>query len=93
MIKLLGIPYDANSSFLKGPALGPPRIRLMETDGSANSFCEFGTEILNGKNYTDLGDMVFAGTNAKAAYSQIKNRIREELQINCKTICFPSAHI
>mgnify|MGYP000863625183 CR=1 FL=1 len=49
MIKLLGIPYDGNSSFLKGPALAPPRIRLMETDGSANSFSERGNEILEFK--------------------------------------------
>lgn len=92
MIKLLGIPYDANSSFLKGPALAAPRIRLMETDGSANSFCEFGTEILNGKNYTDLGDMFFAETNPKAAYNQIKKRIEQELNIDCKTICFGGDH-
>ena len=92
MIKLLGIPYDGNSSFLKGPALATPRIRLMETDGSANSFCEFGTEILQGKNYTDLGDMVFAGTNPKSAYNLIKNRIKQELEIDCKTICFGGDH-
>ena len=92
MIKLLGIPYDANSSFLKGPALAAPRIRLMETDGSANSFCEFGTEILNGKNYTDLGDMFFAETNPKAAYNQIKDRIKQELDTDCKTICFGGDH-
>ena len=76
MIKLIGIPFDANSSFLKGPALAAPRIRLMETDGSANSFCEFGIEILKDKNYTDLGDMVFTDTNPKSAYNQIKKRIQ-----------------
>ena len=40
MIKLLGIPYDANSSYLRGPALAPKQIRLMEIEGSANRFCE-----------------------------------------------------
>ena len=40
MIKVTGIPYDANSSFLKGPALAPARIRLMDKEGSANSFSE-----------------------------------------------------
>ena len=92
MIKLLGIPYDGNSSFLKGPALAAPRIRLMETDGSANSFCEFGTEIVQGKNYSDLGDMVFTDTDSKFAYNQIKNRINQELETNCKTICFGGDH-
>ncbi len=59
MIKAIGIPYDGNSSFLKGSALAPPRIRLMESDGSANSFCENGTEILRGTIYKDLGDISF----------------------------------
>jgi arginase len=54
MIKLLGIPFDENSLFLKGSALASPRIRLMETDGSANSFCESGTTIINGQHYADL---------------------------------------
>ena len=92
MIKLIGIPFDANSSFLKGPALAAPRIRLMETDGSANSFCEFGIEILKGKNYTDLGDMVFTDTNPKSAYNQIKKRIAQELANDSKTICFGGDH-
>jgi arginase family enzyme len=35
IIKLLGIPFDGNSFFLKGSALAPLRIRQMETDGSA----------------------------------------------------------
>jgi arginase family enzyme len=75
MIKLIGIPFDGNSSFLKGPGLAPPRIRLMETDGSANSFCESGIEILNGENYSDLGDMTFPNSNAEEVYNKIKERI------------------
>ena len=92
MIKLLGIPFDGNSSFLKGPALASPRIRLMEKDGSANSFSEFGTEILQGKNYSDLGDMIFSDPNPKSVYNQIKERINLELQTGCKTICFGGDH-
>ena len=64
----------------------------METDGSANSFCEFGTEILQGKNYTDLGDMVFTDTHPRSAYDQIKKRIKQALETDCKTICFGGDH-
>jgi agmatinase len=92
MIKLIGIPYDGNSSFLKGSALAPPRIRLMETDGSANSFCENGTEILNDKNYSDLGDMTFQSSNAEKVYNKIKERISQELKSNDKIICFGGDH-
>jgi arginase len=92
MIKLLGIPYDGNSSFLKGPALAPPRIRLMEADGSANSFCESGTEILEGKKYTDLGDMAFPNLSPEEVYIQIKDKIRRELKPNAKIICLGGDH-
>ncbi|MEO7561042.1 MAG: arginase family protein, partial [Ferruginibacter sp.] len=63
MLKIIGIPYDENSSFLKGPALAPSRIRLMEQDGSANKFSEDGKEILKGINYNDLGDIFFKETD------------------------------
>jgi arginase len=92
MIKLLGVPFDGNSSFLKGPALAPPRIRLMETDGSANCFSENGTEILNGKNYTDSGDMSFTDSNPEEVYNQIKERIHCELKTDCKIICLGGDH-
>jgi arginase len=92
MIKLLGIPFDGNSSFLKGPALAPPRIRLMETDGSANCFSENGTEILNGKNFTDSGDMFFTDSNPEEVYNKIKERIHRELKTDCKIICLGGDH-
>lgn len=92
MIKLIGIPYDGNSSFLKGPALAPPRIRLMETDGSANSFCESGKEILAGKNYMDAGDMSFSNSNPEKVYNEIKNKIHQELLADYKIICFGGDH-
>jgi arginase len=80
MIKLIGIPFDGNSSFLKGPALAPARIRLMEKDGSANSFCELGIAILDGVNYTDMGDMVFTDTAPAVVYAHIKKQIAAALQ-------------
>ena len=92
MIKLLGIPFDGNSSFLKGPALAPARIRLMEKDGSANSSCEFGAEILESKNYSDLGDMIFNTINSESVYNQIKERIKQELDTDSKVICFGGDH-
>ena len=88
----MGIPFDGNSSFLKGPALAPPRIRQMDHDGSANAFCEYGIEILDGKNYTDLGDILFTNTNPEAAYHTIKDVIRGALQTGSKIICFGGDH-
>jgi agmatinase len=92
MIKVIGIPYDGNSSFLKGPALAPPRIRLMESDGSANSFSEYGREIIKGKNYSDMGDMSFDNSNPEEAYQKIKNRMLQELQPGVKMLCLGGDH-
>ena len=92
MIKLIGVPFDHNSSFLKGPALAPPRIRLMDTEGSANRFCEHGIEIVEGKNYEDLGDMVFTSDDPKKAYGQIKETMRNVLSVNDKVISLGGDH-
>ena len=92
MIKLLGIPFDSNSSFLKGAALAPGRIRLMDNDGSANPYCETGIDIKNGKNYLDIGDMVFADSNPENAYIAIKQFISQELGSDDKMICLGGDH-
>jgi arginase len=92
MIKLIGIPFDGNSSFLKGPAMAPPRIRLMDSDGSANSFAENGAEITNGKSYSDKGDITFNIMNPESVYKTIKQKIQEELRSDDKIICFGGDH-
>jgi agmatinase len=92
MIKLIGIPFDLNSSFLRGPALAPPRIRLQEKDGSANSFSESCTEIVNGKNYFDLGDMSFDEVKSESVYQSIKKKITDELSNDSKIISFGGDH-
>jgi arginase len=79
MIQLIGIPYDGGSSFLKGPAYAPPRIRLMAEDGSANNYAENLAEISKNKNYNDRGDIVFDSLNPESVYNQIKSTITEIL--------------
>jgi agmatinase len=92
MIKLIGIPYDDNSSYIKGPALAPKRIRLMDPEGSANQFCEHGIKIAEGENYKDLGDISFDGTNRASAYNLIKATIETQLKSEDKIISFGGDH-
>lgn len=75
MIQLLGIPYDLNSSFLRGPSYAPPRIRLSDTEGSANRFSEDGLEVKEGKVYKDAGDLVFDAPNPQKVFETIKSNI------------------
>jgi arginase len=92
MLKLIGIPYDANSSYLRGPALAPKHIRLMDEEGSANKYCEHGKEIIENQNYKDCGDIEFSEIDAVFAYKKIKETISKELEDGSKLISFGGDH-
>ncbi len=92
MIKVLGIPYDANSSFLKGPSLAPTRIRLMEKEGSANCFSESGLEVTKGKTHQDESDLIFNDPDPQKAFHLIKETVSGHLKNNKKVFCFGGDH-
>lgn len=92
MIQIIGVPFDSNSSFLKGPALAPQRIWLMDTEGSANRYAENGTEIMEGINYHYNGEIGFNGTNPKHAFSTISESIGKLLEKNNKVLSIGGDH-
>jgi len=92
MIKLIGVPFDANSSFLKGPALAPARIRMMEAEGSANCFAENGIEIKAGINYEDCGDIVFNTCQSADGFALIQQRVAAQLVGDTKIISLGGDH-
>ena len=57
MVALVGIPFDKNSSFLKGAALAPPSIRDTLNAGSTNLCTENGIDLTNHTHFHDIGDM------------------------------------
>jgi agmatinase len=69
MTALLGIPFDANSSFLRGAALAPARIRQMQSDGSANDYTERGRHFPS--LVRDAGDVPLSGLATPAAFEAI----------------------
>ena len=75
MIQLIGIPYDHNSSFLRGAAAAPPKIRLMDQEGSANRYAEEGLEVIEGKVYRDHGDILISG-GLEDIHTHIKSTIQ-----------------
>ena len=75
MIHLLGIPYDLNSSFLRGPAYAPARIRLADREGSANTFAEDGTDIREGQCYQDAGDLTFDDPSPAQVFQHIRSSV------------------
>lgn len=58
-VTLLGVPYDAHSSFLRGPAEAPRAIREALTSGSANWCAESGVDLdpLTHRGWLDGGDL------------------------------------
>jgi agmatinase len=74
-INLLGIPFDANSSFLRGASQGPNAIREIASCGSANDFCERGFD-LNLKLIKDHGNINFKSDDAKEAFNEIYKSVK-----------------
>jgi agmatinase len=62
-VGLLGIPFDDNSSFEKGPALAPDLIRKVLTSGSLNSATELSVELKKNERWLDLDNISFAKEN------------------------------
>lgn len=74
MIVLLGLPYDASSSFMRGPAKAPQAIRDALRSPSTNSWSESGVAVLDQAIMRDVGD-VDLGDGAQAR-AQIESAIR-----------------
>ncbi|MEM7274622.1 MAG: agmatinase [Actinomycetota bacterium] len=59
VVKLLGVPYDAHSSFLRGPAGAPDAVRAALVCGAANWCAESGRDLDPARSgaWIDLGDL------------------------------------
>lgn len=62
-ICILGIPFDQNSSYRKGPALGPNRIRESYFSESSNLWSEKGLDLGSMKDLYDFGDIDFTSNS------------------------------
>ena len=61
--QLIGLPYDASSSFLRGSAAAPPLIRQAIWSPAGNAFTENGCNLAG---LTDAGDLPLSEVPAKA---------------------------
>ncbi len=62
-VAVAGIPFDANSSFLQGPALAPARIREAFNSDASNCFTESGRDLKSDDGWTDTGDLDVSGAD------------------------------
>jgi len=86
--KLIGIPYDASSSFLRGSAAAPPLIRQAISSPAGNSFSEFGIDV---SAILDAGDISLEPDPA-AARTQIQNDISAILASGFQPISLGGDH-
>ena len=63
----MGIPFDAYSSYLRGAAEAPPKIREALRCDASNSWTEIGVDLGAAGAYEDAGDLQFADKDAFAA--------------------------
>src|SRR5215471_17342868 len=86
---LLGIPFDANSSWLRGAAGAPPIIRVALTSGASNPWTETGVDISAEGAYCDSGDLKFPFQKPFAA---IEARVGELLDKGLRPISLGGDH-
>lgn len=92
MIHLLGVPYDSNSSFLRGASGAPDQIRKMESSGSANPYTESIQLIASSMPYKDLGNLKIQNLNPSDAFEAIRAAVKDIIGINNKLLCLGGDH-
>ncbi|MCB0666092.1 MAG: agmatinase [Saprospiraceae bacterium] len=92
MNKLLGIPYDAHSSFLRGPAKAPPIIRMMHSQGASNPSTERGQYLEIGHNLIDCGDLIFKTGDPGLVHAQIVREITSLIEDGSKLLVLGGDH-
>ena len=86
---ILGIPFDANSSWLRGPAGAPPIIRVAFNSSAANAWTETGVDLGTEGRYCDAGDLKFTFDEPFAA---IEKRVGEFLDKGLRPVCLGGDH-
>lgn len=66
-VALLGVPFDARSSFLRGSAQGPAAIRAALASPSSNTWSESIADVGEGRGFVDAGDVAFTDEHDERA--------------------------
>ncbi len=89
-IPVLGIPYDLNSSYLRGPVLAPPRIREALFSESGNLCAENGIELGQTRAWTIAGDLEFP--EDEDAFEIIEKAIADLLSQGARPVSLGGDH-
>ncbi len=89
-VAVLGAPLDENSSFLRGPALAPRRIRDVLRAGSSNWCTEDGLDLSARTDWRDLGDLSLS--SGEGALRTIEQAVARLLQRGCRVLTLGGDH-
>jgi arginase len=90
MVAVIGIPFDANSSFMQGSALAPAQIRKIWNAGATNLCSESGVDLADHPEFIDLGDMkIDAGPDT---IDKIESTVAGLLSRGVRLICLGGDH-
>ncbi|MGZ4732923.1 MAG: agmatinase [Terriglobales bacterium] len=85
---LLGIPFDANSSFLRGAAGAPAAIRTALHSSAGNYWTESGVDLGLKGSFQDGGDVQFSSD----PFPSIEHAVAEILERGLRPICLGGDH-
>lgn len=87
---LLGIPFDANSSYLRGAAEAPPLIRAALHSDSSNSWSETGVNLGEPGAFSDAGDLQLP--EDIGAFELVERAVAALLDKGHRPICLGGDH-
>jgi arginase len=90
-VSLLGIPFDANSSYLRGPAQAPRLIRQALRSDSTNLWTEDGRDLGRADAFHDAGDLELPD-NPIPAFAAIEAGVWRTLGLGHPLICLGGDH-
>jgi arginase len=90
-ISILGIPFDANSSYLRGPAEAPKAIREALYAGCSNLWTEDGVDLGAEGALHDVGDLQLP-EETEVAFEAIERGVRDVLKLGMPLICLSGDH-
>jgi arginase len=87
---LIGLPYDASSSFLRGPALAPARIREELHSSQSNGCSESGMRVIGDGGIGDAGDLALPASGE--ARGVIESGIRALIESGARPLSLGGDH-
>ena len=92
MVKVLGIPFNTDASFLQAAARFPAGNGLIANTGAVNAYSENGREILSGKLYETPVSIEFKNNSAADAFKIIRQAVAKELLQPVKILSYGGGH-